>query len=57
MLFELLKQLFKINSEFNSIYIFGKTKCDILFVMNPDLLYDIYMLGKRGVTHVGGLVM
>jgi len=30
--------------------IFWRTKCDILFAMNSDLLYIIYMLGKRGVT-------
>jgi len=27
-------------------------KCDFLFVMNSDLLYIIYMLGKRGVTEL-----
>ena len=28
--------------------IFWRTKCDILFATNSDLLYIIYMLGKRG---------
>jgi len=27
-------------------------KCDILFAMNSDLLYIIYMLEKRGVTEL-----
>jgi len=30
--------------------IFWRTKSDILLVMNSNLLYIIYMLGKRGVT-------
>ena len=53
-IFELLKAIVWINIEFNSIYIFEKTKCDIMFVMNSDLLYIIYMLRKRGVTDRGG---
>ena len=32
--------------------IFWRMKCDFLFVMNSDLLYIIYMLGKRGVTEL-----
>ena len=30
--------------------IFLKNECDILTAMNSDLLYVIYMLGKRGVN-------